>query len=80
MGHYVGWAAYSAVILGLTYLSLVLLELPGADRLEQAILILFALFLVEGLAGTALGHVFYQRYLSQNRVVLLLQETPSSQD
>lgn len=68
IGNYLGWTAYTIVILALTYSAFVLLKLPELEKFQEAVLMLFFVFLLEGYAGTALGHLFFKKNLKGSKI------------
>lgn len=71
--HYIGWVAYTSVILALTYFAYVWLKLPEIQKFQRLVFFLFFAFLIEGFVGTHLGHLFFRRHLQKNRIVQQLQ-------
>ena len=68
-GYLVGGALGGLIAPGMIFLSMVLIGLPGADKLQPLLIPLSAIYCILGLIGAYLGIITYDRKLSKLSVV-----------
>lgn len=68
-GYIIGGALGGLLAPGLTYLTFVIVGLPGADKLQPLLIPLSALYMIMAAIGSYLGVITYDRKLSKLSVV-----------